>query len=70
MTLPDAGKATSTTPSPVTIPAGRSLTIPFTPAQVQQELTSQMPIATVVEHNTAPVQYDNKISELLPVPKG
>jgi hypothetical protein len=72
MTLPDAGKATSTTPSPVTIPAGRSLTIPFTftPAQVQQELTSQMPIATVVEHNTAPVQYDTKISELLAAPKG
>ena len=71
MTLPDAN-ATATTPSPVAIPAGKSLTIPFTftPAQVQQELNSHMPIATVVEHNTAPVAYDNKISELLPAPNG
>ena len=39
MTLPDTGKATSTTPGPMTIPAGKSLTIlfTFTPAQVQQE---------------------------------
>ena len=29
-----------------------------------------MPIATVVEHNSAPVQYDDKVSELLPAPKG
>lgn len=72
MTVPDAGTTRSTTRGPVTIPAGRSLTIPFTftPAQVQQELNSQMPIATVVEHNSAPVQYDDKVSELLPAPKG
>ncbi len=72
MTLPDADKATVTAPSPVTIPAGKSLTISFTftSAQVQQELKSHMPIATVVEHNTAPVQYDNTISELLPAPNG
>ena len=72
MTLPDAGKATSTTPGPMTIPAGKSLTIlfTFTPAQVQQELKSQMPIATAVEHHTASVQCDNKISELLPASKG
>jgi uncharacterized protein YkwD len=70
MTLPDA-KATATTTSPVTIPAGKSQTISFTfmPTQVQQELSSNMPIATVVEHNTAPVQYDNKISEILPASK-
>jgi Cysteine-rich secretory protein family len=69
MTLPDA-KASATTPSPVSIPAHKSLTISFTftPAQVQQELKSKIPIATVVEHNTAPVAYDNKISELLPAP--
>lgn len=67
MTLPDAN-AHATTPSPVSIPAHRSLTISFTftAAQVQQELKSHNPIATVVEHNTAPVQYDNKISEVLP----
>jgi hypothetical protein len=67
MSLPDA-KASGTTPNPVSIPAHKSLTISFTftPAQVQQERKSHMPIATVVEHNTAPVRYDNKISEILP----
>ena len=69
MTLPDAtGDPSATTPSPVSIPAHKSLTISFTftPAQVQQELKSNNQIATVVEHNTAPVAYDNKISEILP----
>jgi hypothetical protein len=67
MTLPDA-KASATTPAPVTIPAHKSLTLSFTftPAQVQQELNSHEPIATVVEHNTAPIGYENKISEVLP----
>jgi hypothetical protein len=66
MTLPDA-KATATTPSPVSIPAGKSrvISFTFTPAQVQQEIQSENPIATIVEHNTAPVQYDFKISETL-----
>lgn len=70
MTLPDAGKASATTPSPVTIPAGGSATISFTftAARVQQELASNNPIATVVEHNTAPVAYESKISESLPAP--
>ena len=72
MTLPDAGKVSATTPSPVTIPAGKSVTISFTftPAQVQQELTSNSALATLVERNTAPVQYENTISEILPSPKG
>jgi hypothetical protein len=67
MTLPDA-KASATTPSPVTIPAHKSLTLSFTftPAQVQQELKGHLPIATLVEHNTAPLGYENKISEALP----
>jgi hypothetical protein len=70
MTLPEAGDATATTPSPVTIPAGETITIPFTftPAQVQQELKSTNPIATVVEHNSAPVQYETKISAVLNAP--
>ena len=67
MTLPDA-TASATTPSPVTIPAHKSLTISFTftPAQVQQERAGNLPIATLVEHNTAPLGYANKISEVLP----
>jgi Cysteine-rich secretory protein family len=67
MTLPDA-KASATTPSAVTIPAHKALTISFTftPAQVQQEQGSKLPIATLVEHNTAPLAYENKISEILP----
>ena len=65
-TLPDA-KASVTTPSPVTIPAGRSVTIPFTftPAQVQQELKISMPLLSVDEHVTAPVQWENKIAVVL-----
>jgi hypothetical protein len=67
MTLPDA-KVSATTPSPVTIPAHKALTISvtFTPAQVHQELSSTMPIATLDEHNTAPLAYANRISEILP----
>jgi hypothetical protein len=67
MTLPGA-KASATTPSPVTIPAHKSLTISFTftPAQVEQERSSNLPIATLVEHNTAPLGYANTISEVLP----
>lgn len=71
VTLPDA-KATATTPGPVTIPAGRSLVISFTftPAQVQEERSSANSVAVVVEHNTAPVTYDNKVIEFLPASKG
>jgi hypothetical protein len=70
MTLPDA-KASETTPSPVTIPAGKSQTIlfTFTPAQVQQEQKSANAVAVVVEHITAPVSYDDKIVEFLPPAK-
>jgi hypothetical protein len=69
-TLPDA-KASVTTPSPVTIPAGKSATIPFafTPAQVQQELKRSMPLVSVAEHITAPVQWENKIAVVLNAPK-
>ena len=65
-TLPDA-KASITTPSPVTIPAGKSMTIPFvfTPAQVQQELRASMPLVSVAEHITAPVQWQNTIAVVL-----
>jgi hypothetical protein len=69
-TLPDA-KSSVTTPSPVTIPAGKSATIPFafTPAQVQQELKSSMPLVPVAVHITAPVQWENKIAVVLNAPK-
>jgi uncharacterized protein YkwD len=71
-TLPDAGKVTVATASPVTIPAGKSASIPFafTPAQVTQELKSRFPIVSVDEHITAPVQYDNTIAVVLPASKG
>jgi hypothetical protein len=71
-TLPDAGKVTVATASPVTIPAGKSAPIPFafTAAQVSQELKSQLPIVSVDEHVTAPVQYDNPIAVVLQPSKG
>jgi hypothetical protein len=50
---------------PHNIPAGRSVTFTFTPAQVQQELKAAMPIASVDEHITAPVQWENKIAVVL-----
>ncbi len=71
-TLPDAGKATASTASPVTIPAGKSVSIPFTftGAQVSQELKSQFPIVSVQQHVTAPVSHDNKLAVILQAPKG
>jgi hypothetical protein len=41
------------------------VTFTFTPAQVQQELKAAMPIASVDEHITAPVQWENKIAVVL-----
>ena len=65
-TLPDA-KASVTTSGPVTIPAGKSATIPFafTPAQMQQELKASMPLVSVAEDITAPVRWENKITVVL-----
>jgi len=66
MTLPHA-KVSVSTPSPVTIAAGKSqlITFMFTPAQVQQEQKSADGVAVVVEHMTAPVTYTDKITEFL-----
>ena len=66
MTLPHA-KVSATTPSPVTIPAGKSqlITFTFSPAQVQQEQKRSDGVAVVVEHITAPVTYADKITEFL-----